>query len=261
MSLTRRASIASSLLPTEAPTSLSANRTRSAVLTCRSTSGSRRSLSRGFRILSRSSSALGLELRILRLQAEVGAVKIVVWVPQAEQPKDPLDFLVQREVERRADRAAFGQGRIERADDLVRTIVTQDLGRENHLDRLVVERQLGMVTLQLVQRRDDPESEGRIGLQHALHQCLLRLPRSDVHQDDGESCDGSSTTTRSRATPPPAGPQSSRRSWSVSASPRLPAEPIRGASARLAPDPASDGGQRLGARAAPPPNPSRPTTP
>src|SRR5208283_5693541 len=103
-----------------------------------------------------------MHVSVLRLQSKINRVQIQLGMQQAQEPEDPLQFLLKRGRQCPSNHI-FGASRTrDGLQDLVGTVVPQDLPRQHRLQQLKVKRNLREVAVEPVQRTDDHEPQGRV---------------------------------------------------------------------------------------------------
>ena len=122
--------------------------------------------------------------RVLRLQADVGAVHVGLRPAKLHQAEDALDFVVHRLLQRQRHRIRVLERVTQLAHDLIRAVVPHDLGGQHHLDRTAIQLDVRVKLVQLVQRRNHPEAQDDIGFEQMIRQDATRFRSADVREDD-----------------------------------------------------------------------------
>ena len=104
------------------------------------------------------------------------------WDEQRHQPEDPFELLLHRLPDSVERLLIVLELCPQRAEHLIRAVVTGDLRREQQLDDLFVDPHLGMHIVQLVQRRDHAMAKRDVRLQQAFDEYLRRDRRADPHE-------------------------------------------------------------------------------
>ena len=114
---------------------------------------------------------------VLGFQPDIHAVEVVIREQQLHQPEDPLEVMLQR---RRGPRVTQG---LTLAQQLVRTVVTEDFGREHRLEQFALQMPLRMQLSHLVESGDDAQPHERIPIEQVFDEEMLGIGRADPLQN------------------------------------------------------------------------------
>ena len=101
---------------------------------------------------------------------------------QRHQPEDAFELLLHRMLQCVDDRVVAFELTLERAEHLVRPVVSGNLRRQQQFERARIDADVGPDRPQLVQGRDHAVSDGPVGLEQARDQRLLRCRTADPQQ-------------------------------------------------------------------------------
>ena len=108
--------------------------------------------------------------RVARLQGHPGGAEAAAVVEEVEEPEDPLELLAHGGAEALPDRLGALAGRRERAQDLVRAVVAEDLGAERGLEGAGVDRHVGPLVPHAGERDEDPQAEAGVAVEQVVGQ-------------------------------------------------------------------------------------------